>query len=161
MSLVLFDEARQEDVEAVDDPEEVHAQYPLPGLQGLLDDEASRRHAGIQADHVGSSEGLLHRRPEVPDRAMVGHVAAHAEYFGACRLELGDRLVEHRLLDVGDRYAHALGCEAVGECPAHPRCATGDDGDLPVQFLHGLSLLIGLQSSSNACSSTSGIAGWI
>src|SRR5262249_13352063 len=80
------------------------------------------------------------RRPgaisELLHRCWVGDVAAHTEHVGAVRLELRCRLLEQRVLDVGDDDLGTLADELLAQRLADAAGAASDDGDLAREALH-------------------------
>ena len=73
------------------------------------------------------AEARRARRRAALDRPRPGATSrGHAEHLGARRAQLGDRLVERRLLDVGEHQARRPPPPAVGAGPTDPAGAAGD-----------------------------------
>ena len=95
--------------------------------------------AGVVAHEVDGAERSTRRVAQraPPTRARTTSVTTPITASPHCARQLVDRGVEQRLVDVGEHDLHALGEEALAERPSDAAAATGDDGDLPPEVLHG------------------------
>src|ERR1039457_1508424 len=77
-----------------------------------------------ECENLGLVRDISHkgRHPDARRRPLEGE-----------RLRLGHGVGEH----VARRDVASLGSEMADELPAHPRAATGDNGDAPLETLHG------------------------
>ena len=161
VAVVLFQQAAEVDVQAVDHAPEVDAQDPLPVSERPLDHQPATGHPRVQAYHVGSTEPGVYFCGEGPEGPDVGHVTLATEDLCSSLPEVENSPVQGVLLYVADGHLHARCGEPVGESQAHARGASGDDDDLAVQVSHVGTPACRAQRSSSACSTSSGMAGWM
>lgn len=108
MPVPLIAQQGEEDLTAEDDAEHVDVDDPPPAALGDPLERPSRLDTCVVAYHVDSAEGGQRRRCEVLDRDPVGHVGHDPDGVSSRPLELVDRFVKRRLLDIGEDHLHAL-----------------------------------------------------
>jgi hypothetical protein len=122
-------EDREEVVDAVDHAPQVHVDDPLPVVEREVGDVADRADAGVVGDDVRGAEALDDLSGQRGDAVRLRDIALDAR-----RPELRGRRLQGAVLDVGDDDLHALADQGVRDALADPRCAAGDDGDLPFKL---------------------------
>src|SRR4029453_19219067 len=117
----------------------VDAEDPLPIGERLIGDAAEGGDAGVVAEDVDAAVALPHLVRERLHRLGLAHVGDVAVRFGAARAQLGHRAIERAALDVGEDDGESFPGEAARQGEPDPRGAAGDDGDLTLLDLRGLS----------------------
>jgi hypothetical protein len=122
----------------VDDAPEIDSQGPLPVLGGRLPEWAVEvaLDAGVVTHEVDLAVGVQRLAGQCLHRLEAHHVGPHPQHVMRLRAELCDRLVQRRLLDVGQHHLHSLAREALGESPPHAAGRASDHRHLALEVLH-------------------------
>ena len=130
-SVGVFEQHRQERVQAVDHAPQVHAEHPLPVGEGLVHDQPAAADARVVAQQMCGAEPLTNVVRERLHRSRVADVGAHPHHA-----ELGRRRIERTSLDVGDHDVHARIAESSRERLADATCAARHDRDFAPEHAH-------------------------
>ena len=137
--LALFEHGREERLDAVDDAPEVHAERPVPVLDGVLPELrplATTADAGVVEQQVHLAVGVQRLLGQLLDRLRARHIGQHTDNVVLRLLHLLHCGVQRLLLDIGEYDLHALASEALRERPAHPARPTGDHGHFALEVTH-------------------------
>ena len=121
--------ARQEGVDAVERPPEVHREHPLPVEDLGLLDLLVHRDAGVVEQQVRRAELRVRAIGERLDLRPLRDVRLDGDRLAAPLADRGGDDLGRFALDVGDDDAHALVGALVGERPSDAVRRAGHDGD--------------------------------
>jgi hypothetical protein len=132
---VLRDE-RREDLRAVHDAHEVHADHPLPIGLGNGAELPAHTDARVVADDVHLAECRDRRTRRVLDARAARDVALHALGCDAAGSQTGERRIEIVLVDAREHHPHAGSAKRFGQRVTEAgRCACDERG-LAAEVLH-------------------------
>jgi hypothetical protein len=135
--LTALDHARDERRDAVAHTEEVHTEAPRPvvgcPVPGLRDPAAAD--TCVVEQQMTHAVLVVHLLGARFDRLGLRHVGDDARHL-ALAVELAERLVEDRLLDVGDDDLRVLLEECAHQALPDAARTTGDNGNLAREILH-------------------------
>jgi hypothetical protein len=127
----------QERLDGMDRAPQVDVDHPAPVVVRHLRDRTRDHNAGIAEDHVDLTEktkcliGEVNHLLEIPD------IAHHAVRFEPLGLQMRDRLLQRRLIDVGEHDSRSPPCELGRGRETDTVCAAGDDGAFAFISVHG------------------------
>ena len=134
----FLEHARQERVDAVQDPEHVDTEEPVPVFDLQILHVAEDENAGVVAQHMDSTELRVRSIGECLHRREVGHVGPDRERPGAECLRLVGNRASGLLLDVGDDHVHAGARELEHDGAPDTASSAGHDCSSTREIVHVL-----------------------
>ena len=127
---------RREQAHPMDHPPHIHTQHPLPVLDRVLPDQATRAHASVVEDEVRRAKPVLHRIGQRRHLVGAGHIHPPRQHLGTRGLDLGFGLVQRILLHIDQHEVHAPGRADACALQAKPRACSGQYRRLAFEILN-------------------------
>src|ERR1700749_4212774 len=116
---------------------QVDVDHPAPVVVRHLSDRACDHDAGIAEDHVDLTEKTKRLIGQVDNLLEIPDVTHHAVRFEPLGLQVRDRLLQRRLIDIGQYDTRSPTCELGSGRETDTVCAAGDDGAFAFISVHG------------------------
>ncbi len=115
---------------------QVDVDHPTPVVVRHLRDRTRHHNAGIAEDPVDLTQKTKCLISEVNHLLEIPDITHHAVRFEPLGLQMRDRLLQGRLVDVGEHDTHSPPCELGRSRETDTVCTAGDDGAASFESVH-------------------------